>query len=159
MKIDSWRLRGVVGALSLIIVGGFLGILTHHFVLGDERFVESAMVGAHRASRPHMTESSHEVISDFSAASEHVAVGAAFREVLQLNDDQAAAIHEILIRHQSVVDESWESLRSRVHEEVDRAHEEIRALLSPAQQERFEAWLDRHVRSDPNGDLRYRRAH
>jgi hypothetical protein len=27
MKIDSWRLRGVVGALSLIIVGGFLGIL------------------------------------------------------------------------------------------------------------------------------------
>ena len=153
MKIDIWRLRGVVGALSLIVVGGFLGIVAHRFVLADERLAEGAVVGAHGANGV------HEVIGEFRAASEHVAVGAAFREVLQLDDDQAAAIHEILIRHQSVVDESWESLRSRVQEEVDRAHEEIRALLSPAQQERFEAWLDRHVRSDPNGDPRHRWAH
>jgi hypothetical protein len=153
MKIDSWRLRGVVGALSLIVVGGFLGILAHRFVLTEERLAEGAIVGAHEANGV------QEVIGEFRAASEHVAVGAAFREVLQLDDDQAAAIHEILIRHQSVVDESWESLRSRVQEEVDRAHEEIRALLSPAQQERFEAWLDRHVRADPNGDPRHRWAH
>ena len=153
MKIDTWRLRGVVGAFSLIVVGGFLGMLTHRFVLANERFVESAIVGAHGASGP------HEAIGDFRAASEYVAVGAAFRKVLELDDDQAAAIHEILMRHQGVVDESWESLRARVHDEVERAHEEIRALLSPAQQERFEAWIDRHVISDPNGDPRRRWAH
>ena len=33
MKISRWRLRGVIGALSLIVVGAFLGMLTDRFVL------------------------------------------------------------------------------------------------------------------------------
>ncbi|MEE9576139.1 MAG: hypothetical protein V3W35_01905 [Gemmatimonadota bacterium] len=141
MKISRWRLRGVIGALSLIVVGGFLGMLTDRFVLAEVRRVEPVTVGEHEA------------------ISEHHAASTAFRRVLQLDDGQAAAIHEILLRHQGVVDESWESLRARVHQEVQSAHEEIRVLLSPPQQERFEAWLDRHVRAQPNEDPRRRWAH
>ena len=80
MKISRWRLRGVIGALSLIVVGGFLGMLTDRFVLAEVRRVEPVTVGEHEA------------------ISEHHAASTAFRRVLQLDDGQAAAIHEILLR-------------------------------------------------------------
>ncbi|NIM61117.1 MAG: hypothetical protein GTO30_05505, partial [Acidobacteria bacterium] len=72
-------LRGIIGAFSLVVVGASLGMLTHRFVLADHRFVERPSAVAHEAGRP------HEVIADFSGAAEHLAVGSAFREVLQLD--------------------------------------------------------------------------
>ena len=127
MKISSWQVRGAIGALSLIVVGGMLGMITHHLI-GRDRAVEIVSIGA-----------------DDSAL-------VAFRGVLELDDDQMAAIHRILLRHQTRVDETWQSLRVEIQAEVESAHSEIRVLLSPHQLTLFEAWLERHVRHDPGGD-------
>ncbi len=127
MKSPNWPVRGAIGAVSLIVVGGALGMMGHHLTM-REGSAQTMFMGADQAA----------LVS--------------FRSVLELDDDQVAAIHEILLRHQTRVDDTWESLRVEIQAEVDSAHYEIRALLTDYQVGRFEAWLDRHVRQDQDGN-------
>ena len=83
MRISSWGLRGLVGALSLLVVGGLMGMLGHRFVLGER--------GAHTISR----------VSSYEAAIP------AFAEALELTQEQVAEVEAILSRHQAVVTEAW----------------------------------------------------
>jgi len=131
MKISTWQVRGAIGALSLVIVGFLLGVAADRLVL------------AHGLGRSSAT---------LAATSDQAAI-AAFRGVLDLDDDQVAAIHEILMRNQVSVDEAWQSIRAQVAEGVLNAHAEIRMLLNEDQLARFEEWLDRHVRGDPDADI------
>lgn len=128
MKLSTWRLRGAIGAVSLVIVGFLLGIVTDRLVI------------AHHAPEVRVTPSD-----------DHAAM-VAFQHVLELDNEQLSAIHEILMQNQASVDEAWESLRAGMSVEVENAHNEIRKLLTDEQMALFEAWLDRHVRGGPAAD-------
>ncbi len=119
---QSMRVRGVIGGFSLVIVGVALGVAADRIIL------------AHHAPE-----------TNIPAGDDHAAV-VAFRHVLELDDDQLAEIHRILIRNQASVDEAWQSLRVGMSEGIANAHDEIRALLTEEQLGLFEDWLDRHVR-------------
>jgi len=131
MKISTWQVRGAIGALSLVVVGFLLGVATDRLLLAHGH-------GGFGVAP--------------AATNEHVAI-VAFRGVLQLDDDQVTAIHEILMRNQVSVDQAWQGIRAQVAEGVENAHTEIRMLLTDAQRARFEEWLDRHVRGDPDADI------
>ena len=130
MKISTWHVRGAIGALSLVVFGFLLG------VGADRLFLAHGHGNAVRA---------------VATTEDHMAM-LAFQEVLKLEDHQIEQIHEILMRNQVRVDEAWQSIRVQVSEGVENAHAEIRLLLTDEQQLLFEAWLDRHVRGDPDGD-------
>jgi hypothetical protein len=126
MRISSWRLRGVLGALSLLVVGALIGLVGHHFVLGDEGPQPVADADAHRAAIP------------------------VFAQALGLDDDQVTSVEAILSRHQTVVTEAWAALHARLQTSADSAHGEIEALLSAEQRDKFAEWMGRqHPSSMP----------
>jgi hypothetical protein len=127
MRISSWGLRGLVGALSLLVVGGLMGMVGHRFVLGER--------GAHTISR----------VSSYEAAIP------AFAEALGLTQEQVAEVEAILSRHQAVVTEAWGILHARLQASADSAHSEIAELLSEQQRAMFEGWMKRQ---HPSLDLR-----
>ena len=135
MKISTWHARGAVGAFSLLVVGFLGGMMADRFVV------------AHEGDR-------HGVI----VTPDEEAV-ASFKAVLELDDEQLAAIHEILMRNQGHVDEAWEGLRDEIRASVERVHVEIRDLLTDEQRALFADWLEHHVRSDLHGDPAFRWAH
>lgn len=124
MTISGWRVRGVLGALSLLVVGALIGLVGHHFVHGDERSTAVADAEAHRAAIP------------------------AFAAELGLDDGQVAAVEAILSRHQAVVTDAWAALHARLQTVADSAHGEIEALLSEEQRAQFAEWRDRHLPAD-----------
>ena len=129
MTISGWRARGVLGALSLLVVGALIGVIGHHFVLGEE--------GPHPVSE----------------ADAHEAAIPAFAEALGLDDEQVAAVHAILARHQAIVTEAWTTLRAHLQRSADSAHGEIEALLSAEQHAKFVEWMERqHPRLDLHGE-------
>jgi len=128
MRISSWRMRGVIGALSLIVLGAFLGMVTDRIVF------------AHVGDFEPVDEGSTIAVASVT----HRSAMVSFRQVLQLDDDQIEAIHEILMQHQALVNEAWEHTRAQLQTEIDSVHEEIRVLLSPEQQDLFARWIERH---------------
>lgn len=132
-RSSAWRLRGVIGALSLIVLGWILGMATDRVVLAREP------------------------AADPTAA--HGDAIASFREELGLTPDETARLHEVLIRHQREVDATWSRLRAHLLEQIELAHDDIRALLTPEQRERFERWLERYIREQPDGDAVLRWLH
>lgn len=85
-----------------------------------------------------------------AAAEAHEAVMAELREELELDDEQVEQIHAITVKHQEVVQETWEELRPEVQSAMRQVHVEIAELLRPDQRVRFHEWLMRrreHVES------------
>ena len=117
-----WRTRGAIGALSLLVIGFFAGMVADRFVI------------AHHPARLHE-----------GPVGTHEATIEAFRSVLDLSDDQMRRIHEVLQRHQVRVDDAWRSLRGEIQEGVVAAHTEIQGLLTPEQRARFDEWMARHL--------------
>jgi hypothetical protein len=134
MKISTWHVRGAIGAVSLLVLGVLLGVVTDRVWLAHGH-------GDTIVTITHAPDS----------GPDHLAM-LAFQDVLDLEADQIAAIHEILMRHQVRVDQAWESIRLHMSDGVEAAHAEIRALLTEEQQALFESWLDRHVRGTPEED-------
>jgi hypothetical protein len=92
MKVSTWHLRGAVGALSILVVGFLLGMVTDRVVVAHE-----GGVGLHAVATGAIHEEA--MIS--------------FREVLDLEDDQLQQIHEILMRSQGQVDGAWAAYTPR----------------------------------------------
>lgn len=138
MKVSTWHLRGAVGALSILVVGFLLGMVTDRVVVAHE-----GGVGLHTVA----TGAIHEEAM------------VSFREVLDLEDHQLQQIHEILMRSQGQVDGAWAELREEIHTSIQGVHDEIRGILNEEQQALFEEWLHRHVMTDPNGEPILRWAH
>lgn len=123
MRISGWRARGVLGALSLLVVGALIGAVGHRFLLGHEGSRLVADMDEYRAAIP------------------------AFAEALELSDEQVAAVEAVLSRHQAIVTESWEALHRRLQAAADSAHHEIATFLNTEQRARFTEWLSRQHRS------------
>jgi len=121
MNVGAWRLRGAIGAGSLVVIGFLAGMVTDRLVVAHH---EPAEIG--------MPAESHEAAIE------------AFRSVLHLSDDQMADIHRILQRHQIRVDEAWGSLRGEIQEGVEAAHMEILTVLSDEQRDLFRDWMAKH---------------
>jgi len=128
MRISSWRLRGLLGALSLLVVGGLVGMVGHRLVLG------------------------HEGSPTVSGITAHEAAISAFAEALELSDEQLAAVEAILSRHQAVVTDAWGTLHERLQASADSAHGEIEELLTEEQRAMFDGWRDQqHPSLDLHG--------
>ena len=56
MTISGWRVRGILGALSLLVVGALIGAVGHRFVLGHEGPRAIPDMEAHRAAIPAFAE-------------------------------------------------------------------------------------------------------
>jgi hypothetical protein len=129
MRISSWGLRGLLGALSLLVVGGLMGMVGHRFVLD------------------------HEGAQAISGIEPHEAAIAAFAEALDLSDEQLEAVEAILSRHQAVVTEAWGTLHQRLQASADSAHGEIGQLLNEEQRAMFDGWMAaQHPSLDPHGE-------
>ena len=63
------------------------------------------------------------------------------RATLQLSDEQVTAIESIMAHRQEIVQTMWERLRPEVQEAMQEVHEEIAALLTTEQRQRFHEWL------------------
>jgi Spy/CpxP family protein refolding chaperone len=76
-----------------------------------------------------------------------------FGEELELSPEQSAKIEFILAESQERTRELWEEVAPQMREEVKATQEEIRSVLTPQQQEKFEELMKkrRHdrERKDP----------
>lgn len=122
INAGAWRLRGAIGAGSLVVIGFLGGLVTDRIIVAHHGPAEIAM-----------------------PAESHEAAIEAFRSVLHLSDEQMADIHRILQRHQVRVDAAWGSLRGEIQEGVEAAHVEILSLLDAEQRERFQEWMAKHA--------------
>ncbi len=79
---------------------------------------------------------------------------------LGLSSEQRQAVEEILRRHEPQMDSLWRAMRNSAAVAAVRqsVRDEIRAQLTPEQQERYAAMLERQGRDDPRqgrgGDAR-----
>ncbi len=111
------RLRAVMAATSLLILGGVLGIALERVLLTPD-------VGA----------------ADESQDAQAEMVTSLQRE-LDLDPQQVAELEAVLARQQAAVTNAWEAIRPRLRAAMDTTRSDIEALLRPEQRERFRLWL------------------
>ena len=75
---------------------------------------------------------------------EQKAAMAELKELLDLDDQQVAQIHNILVERQQIVQQMWEQIRPEVQSAMGQVHQEIAQLLRADQRRRFHNWLLRH---------------
>ena len=107
------RLRAILAAASLLVLGGVLGITL-------ERVLFTTPVET--ASEP--VDAQAEVV-------------AFLRAELDLAPSRVADIEAILARRQAEVTRAWETITAA----MDTARSEIEAVLTPEQRDRFRLWL------------------
>ncbi len=126
MTVSGWRLRGLLGATALLVIGGIAGVAIDRALvrgLGGGRGVGGAEAHADRA---------------------HDHLLATLRHELDLDNAQVEAIRAILDRHQARVEHAWESVRPVMLTAADSAGQEIETVLRPAQIQPFRDWFRRH---------------
>lgn len=110
------RARGVLGAVSLVVLGMVVGVALDRHLLPNEPHASAA------AALHEMTMSSAE-------------------ERLDLTPDQRRQIDSIIAaRHNSLLD-VWQAVHSHLGAAIDSLHQEIEAILTPAQRREFHEWL------------------
>lgn len=86
-----------------------------------------------------------------SPAEEHDAAMDELQELLELDSEQVAQIHAILVDRQKLVETMWEQFRPEVQTAMRQVHVDIANLLRPDQRERFHEWLTRRrAEQDPS---------
>jgi hypothetical protein len=113
--------KALLGALSLLVVGGVLGAGLERHVLA------SAEHGA--------------------PASVHEAAMASLQERLDLRPEQRRQIDSIMAAHHDVLQQTWQVLHAQLAAAVDTVHRDVEAVLTPVQREKFRVWL-REIRGD-----------
>lgn len=111
------RLRAVMAATSLFILGGVLGIAAERVLLTPD----VGVVDAPQDAQAEMVTS--------------------LRRELDLDSEQVAELEAVLARQQAAVTHAWETIRPRLRVAMDTARAEIEALLTPMQREQFRLWL------------------
>ena len=120
MSVSGWRLRGLLGATALLVIGGILGVAIDRTVLRRHGGVA------------------------VTAGGDHDHLVATLRHELDLDDAQLEAIRAIVDRHQARVDLAWESIRPVMTTAVDSVEHEMETVLRPDQIQRFRDWFQRH---------------
>ncbi len=111
------RWRATLAAVSLIVLGGVLGV-----TLDRVWFLPASM----------------DSDGPVDAQAEMVA---SLQTELGLTPTQAGEIAAILRRYQEHVTQSWEGMRPGLRAAMDSAGAEIEAVLAPEQRERFRTWI------------------
>jgi Spy/CpxP family protein refolding chaperone len=110
------KARGVLGAMSLVVLGMVLGVAIDRHLLLNE---------------PHAS----------AAAALHEMTMSSIEERLDLTSDQRRQIESIITaRHNSLLD-VWQAVHSHLGAAIDTLHQEIEAILTPAQRSEFREWL------------------
>lgn len=111
------RLRAVMAATALLLLGGVLGIAL-------ERVLFTPDVGVVDAPR----DAQAEMVTSLQTE-------------LDLDPQQVAELKAVLARQQAAVTHAWETIRPRLRVAMDTARSDIEALLTPMQREQFRLWL------------------
>ena len=123
MTASGWRLRGLLGATALLVIGGIGGVVI------DRALVRHG--GGWGAEEMH-------------ADREHNSLLMTLRHELDLDDGQVEAIRAILGHHQARVEHAWQSVRPVMLTAADSAGLEIETILRPNQIQPFRDWFRRH---------------
>lgn len=123
------RVRAAIVLVFVFALGAFIGVVYER----------------------HRSSPSSPSLAAMSAREAHEAAMADLRESLKLDDQQVAQIHAIFVKHQDVVQRSWERLRPEVQSAMQQVHLEIAEMLRPDQRERFHEWLMRRREQDEHG--------
>ncbi len=87
-----------------------------------------------------------------SGAAVHAAAMSSLEDSLHLDPEQLDHIHQVFEKHQSVVQQSWESMRPSLSIAMEKVHREVADLLSAEQRQAFHDWLTRHGAGDQHSD-------
>lgn len=131
----SPRLRNVLGAVSLVVLGGALTLLVQHLFF----FPPNGSQGLRGSHDP--GAASAEMVSTL-------------RSELDLTASQADSIETILRRRQKTVNKAWQQVRTRLHAAMDSTQREIEAVLSEVQRRAFRQWLKSRHEGAPTLDGR-----
>ncbi len=126
-KMSGPRWRAILAAVSLVVLGGVLGV-----TLDRVWFLPALMDGD----------------GPVDAQTEMVA---SLETELGLTPTQADEIAAILLQYQGHVTQTWEEMRPGLRAAMDSAGAEIEAVLAPDQRERFRTWI--REQHGPNGSM------
>jgi|GEM_PF-2933889 len=121
-----------IAAFSILAIGIVLGVVL------DRTMLLQGLSDPNAVTEEQQLDSRHQDFHSELAAE------------LGLSGDQARTVHEILIRHQSAVDEAWVFVHTQLESVIDSVTNEIEAILDSAQRERlFEFIRERHGAPPP----------
>lgn len=126
-------LRAVPAAVSLLVLGGVLGITLDRWMLGQPGREAGDPVDA------------------------QVEMVEALQEELALTSTQASAITAILEQYQGRVTHTWETMRPNLRATMDSVGSAIEGVLTPEQREPFRRWI--REQHGPNGSMGRGSAH
>jgi hypothetical protein len=107
--------KAALGALSLLVIGGVLGVAIDRHLLSK---------GDHGP-----------------AAAFHEAVMTSLEERLDLEPAQRRQIDSILAAHHRVLQQTWQTLGTQLGATVDTVHRDVEAVLTPEQRAEFREWV------------------
>jgi hypothetical protein len=113
--------RAVLGALSLLVLGGVLGVAIDRHLLSSDRHPSPGDLHS-------------------PAAAFHDAAMSSLTERLDLDADQRRQIDSILAARHHTLRETWQNLHTHLGAALDTVHHEIEAVLTPAQRTAFREW-------------------
>jgi hypothetical protein len=127
MSVMKQPMKGLVGAVSILVVGIVLGVATGH-------------VFSVRASG-----ASHQLPDRIGSPAEHQVVMVELTERLSLTEDQVADIHDVIAARQAAVDTAWTQIRRHLQQATAVTIAEIEGLLDEDQAARLREWaVERH---------------
>ena len=125
--MPSPRWRAILAAISLLVIGGAVGVTLDRVWL--MRTGEAA---------PGPADAQTEMVEALQAE-------------LALTPAQANEVGAILERYQGQVTHTWETVRPNLRAAMDSVGSEIEAVLAPEQRERFRTWI--REQHGPNGSM------
>lgn len=127
MSVMKRSMRGLVGAVSILVVGIVIGIASSHLVI----------------LRGGGTE--HRLPDRLGSAAEHQAILEELTDRLSLTEVQVAGIHDIITSRQAAVDTAWTQIRRHLLQATAVTISEIEGVLDDDQAELLRAWaVERH---------------
>ena len=123
MNGRSNRLKGLLGAASILVVGIAIGVATDRIVVvwGEGGHVGEVRIGT---------------------AIEHHAVLDELKDRLSLSPDQDARIRAIVDASQASVDTAWSAVREHLEQATDRTIARIEVELDEDQRELLRIWVE-----------------
>lgn len=116
--------KAVVAALSLLVLGGVVGIAVDRHVLSSGRHSAPGDRHGHAAAFHEMAMSS-------------------LADRLDLEPAQRSRIDSILASRHHTLRRTWQTLHVELGAAVDTVHRDIEAVLTPEQRAAFREWLRR----------------
>ena len=126
-RMSGPRWRAILTAVSLVVLGGVLGVTL------DRVLFLPALMDGHGP-----VDAQTEMVASLQAE-------------LGLTQTQADEIAAVLLRYQGHVTQTWEGMRPGLRAAMDSAGAAIEAVLAPEQRERFKSWI--REQHGPDGSM------